>query len=79
MPTVLPPPAEVRFRQSRNGYDMADVDALLDQIVPLTDSLNGRRMARQLIKDTRFHLARSGYDAAEVDHYLDRLVASWDD
>ncbi|MBW8750336.1 MAG: DivIVA domain-containing protein [Propionibacteriales bacterium] len=56
----------------REGYDMSEVDALLDRVVealgrgePISDLVRGARLSRG-----RF---REGYDIAEVDRFLGGL------
>jgi DivIVA domain-containing protein len=62
----------------REGYDMGEVDALLDRVVealgrgePISDLVGGARLSRG-----RF---REGYDIAEVDRFLAGLRDPADD
>ncbi len=72
----MPAPPPFRTTRAREGYDRAEVDAFLAEVVPLVatarsgDDLVGRIRA-VAFAPTRL---RAGYDQAEVDAYLDDLA-----
>jgi len=66
-----------------NGYEVTEVDALLDQVEHhLTGdhlSETGRDQVRRLVGNSRFRRAkRIGYDPTEVDALLTRITALTD-
>jgi DivIVA domain-containing protein len=67
---------DVRFKlvRMREGYDMGDVDALLDQL--MSRLVSGEPVGH-LVRDARFKPVRmrEGYDMGEVDNFLDDVVA----
>ena len=67
----------VRFTpvRLREGYDMADVDSLLDRVVEAAE--RGEQVA-PLIDGAHFTPVRmrEGYDMAEVDQFLEQLKGS---
>jgi DivIVA domain-containing protein len=74
-----------RFQETkfREGYDMGEVDALLDRAVAaLTEATAGRPYQHLLNADdvvaARFRATkfRPGYDQDEVDDFLDKLAAA---
>ncbi len=61
----------------RNGYDGADVDALMDRVYGLADSEAGRAEALELVHSARFGLdRRGGYDSRVVDLHVDAMVVA---
>ncbi len=70
---------EVRFTpvRLRKGYDMRQVDELLDGIV---ESLQRRQSVRSTVEGARFTPVRlrEGYDMGEVDQLLDLVAVTAD-
>lgn len=67
--------AEARFTpvRMREGYDMREVDDLLDQIVAVAGAPEAVAALVASARFTRVRL-REGYDMAEVDEFLASLV-----
>ena len=65
------------FQLALRGYDRADVDALISQIVPALDSRDPALTAKALssLGEAAFAIRMRGYDRAAVDAYLDQARA----
>ena len=65
--------AEAAFRSARMGYDMREVDDLIDAVLAADSTTTG-----ELIRNYTLDTSKPGYDIGEVDDYLDRLAEAVD-
>ncbi|GAB4067075.1 hypothetical protein GCM10028777_22000 [Angustibacter speluncae] len=72
----MPAPPTFRTTRARQGYDRAEVDAFLAEVVPLVHSARAGDDVVGRIRSVSFSPTRlrSGYDQEQVDTYLDELV-----
>jgi hypothetical protein len=76
VPKGAAPDWKPRFPIARRfGYEISDVDSLLDQLDGLGVAPADRTAAVDLLHSARFHLARrNGYDPLAVDQEIDRRL-----
>lgn len=61
----------------RRGYDISDVDALMDRVYALAASEAGRAEALEVAHAARFGMAgRGGYDSSVVDLHVDAMIVA---
>lgn len=73
---AVPAPPSFRTTRAHEGYDRAEVDAFLAQVVPLVSSARAGDGVVGRIRSVAFTPTRlrPGYDQQQVDSYLDDLV-----
>jgi DivIVA domain-containing protein len=72
-------PAEFTRVRWREGYDMAEVDALVERVLATLDGRPiGSPVTADEVRNTAFSTVRlrEGYAVDEVDHFLD-LAVGW--
>lgn len=68
-------PHTERFKRTNllaHGYNLTQVDAVLDQISTVLGRPNVIKTSQ--IRQVRFHAQRKGYDEAQVDAFLDAVI-----
>ena len=64
-------------RTRGRGYEVSDVEGVLDRAYDLAASEEGRALALELLHEAQFGVARhGGYDSALVDLHVDAMIVA---